>query len=84
MSSHLPTDEALEKEDGIDKKQNIKKTANSSRTCCKHSRPLPYHMPKKLDAPVLEATQHHRPTQPPKNINGVTFTTTTLAGLHFR
>ena len=43
-------------------KKNI---AHPSRTCCKHSKPLPYYMQKQQDAPALEATQHHRPAQPP-------------------
>ena len=38
--------------------KNIKNIAHPSRTCCKHSRPLPYYMQKKQDAPALEATQH--------------------------
>ena len=37
------------RKDGIDemKKKRHAKTAHPSRTCCKHSRPLPYYMPKK-------------------------------------
>ena len=46
MSSRLPTDEALEKEDRMDEmKKKKKKVAHPSRTCCKHNRSLPYHMP---------------------------------------
>ena len=44
---------------------NNKKNNKKKNTCYKHSRPLPYYMPKQLGAPALEATQHHRPTQPP-------------------
>ena len=66
MSSRLQRDEALEKEDRTErqKKQQQQKTAHPSRTCCKHSRALPYDIPMKQDALALEATQHHRPTQP--------------------
>ena len=46
--------------------KNVKNIAHLSRTCCKHSRPLPYYMQKKQDAPVLEATQHHRPASQAK------------------
>ena len=49
--------------------KNIKNIGHPSRTCCKHSRPLPYYMQKQQDAPALEATQHHRPAQPTSNIN---------------
>ena len=75
MSSCLATDEALEKErwDRRHDKQKAKnkqtqKAAHLSRTCCKHSMPLPYYIYAKAvgpPPPALEATQHHRPSQSP-------------------
>ena len=47
--------------------KNIKNIAHPSRTCCKHSKPLPYYMQKYQDAPALEATEHYRPAQPPSS-----------------
>ena len=46
-----------------------KNIAHPSRTCCKHSRPMPYYMQKQQDAPALETTQHHRPAQPPSKFD---------------
>ena len=67
MSSCLPTDEALEREDRIDKIYQKKKKKNSPPIPhllqAQQAPALPY--AKVVDAPALEATQHHRPTQPP-------------------
>ena len=72
MSSHLPTDEALEKEDRIDEiKKIIKHNSPIPHLLqAQQAPPLPY--AKVAGHPALEATQHHRPTQPPTKFRVIT------------
>ena len=68
MSSSLPTDEALEKEDRIEemkKEQNKKKKPTRPAPAASTAGPCPTICQSSRTPPVLEATQHHRPTQPP-------------------
>ena len=64
MSSPLPRDEALEKDDRIDEMKKIKNSPPVPRLLQAQQAPaLPY--AKEVGTLVLEAIQHHRPTQPP-------------------
>ena len=62
MSSRLPTDEAIEKEDRIDEinKKKQKKHSHPSRTCCRHSRPVGRPGTGSYPAPSPDRTTHYK------------------------